>query len=417
MSLLLKNVIVLDLNSPAHGKQANILIEKGIIASLNGKTATKEVDLKGKSITVGWFDLNAQFNDPGNEHREDIESGIKCAQAGGFTDICLIPETDPPIESKSDVSYILKKSSGEVDVHVCAAVSEELNGENLTEMLDLKEAGAVAFSEGDRPIWNAELLLKALQYTAGMKSPIIQNGRDIHISTSTHMHEGKTSTNLGLRGEPSLSEELIIQRDIEILKYSGGSIHFSRISSAKSVDLIKAAKKTGLAVTCDVGVHHLIFNEESIGEFDTTFKVLPPYRSEKDRKALIKGVNEGIIDAICSNHRPYDQECKQLEFDLADPGNISLQTFYSSLLQISSEVSVEILIDKVTNGPRSVLNFDQLIIDKGQPAKLTILDPKGVWKLDSQTNLSKSFNSPYWNKELKGFVLGTINRSKATFNQ
>ncbi len=417
MSLLLKNVLVLDLNSPAHGKQANILIEKGVITSLAGKSATKEIDLTGKVATTGWFDLNAQFHDPGNEHREDISSGSRCAQAGGFTDVCLIPDTDPPIESKSDVNYLLRKALPEVDIHAFAAVSEGLKGENLTEMLDLKEAGAEAFSEGDRPIWNTELLLKALQYTASMDVPVIQNGRDIHIAASSHMHEGKTSTNLGLRGEPSLSEELVIQRDIDILKYSGGRIHFSRISSAKSIELIKLAKKSGLSVTCDVGIHHLIFNDESVGDFDTTFKVLPPYRSERDRKALVKGVKDGVIDAICSNHRPFDQECKQLEFDLADPGNTSLQTFYPSLVQISSEIPMEVLIDKITNGPRSILNLDQIRIEKEQPAKLTILDPDAVWHLNNHTNLSKSINSPFWEKELKGAVIGTLNGSKATFNQ
>ena len=415
MSLLLKNVLVLDLNSPAHNKQANLLIEKGIISSLNGQTASKVIDLKGKSVSYGWFDLNALFPDPGFEHREDIYSGSRVAQSGGFTDVCLMPATSPPIVSKSDVGYLLGKQSSEVDLHVCAAVSEELKGENLTEMMDLHEAGVVAFCDGDQPIWNAELLLKALQYTADMEVPVFQNARDIHISSKTHMHEGKMSTNLGLRGEPSLSEELMIQRDVEILKYSGGSIHFSRISTAKSVDLIKVAKKAGLSVTCDVGIHHLIFTDESIGDFDTAFKALPPYRSEKDRKVLIKGLKDGVIDAICSSHRPLDQECKQLEFDLADAGSTSLQTFFSSLMIVSKEIPIENLLDKVVNGPRRVLKKDQVKIDVGQKAKITVFDPGDSWQLNSQTNLSKSQNSLYWNAELTGRVVGTVNGQKATF--
>lgn len=415
MSLLLKNVLVLDSNSPAHNKQVNLLIEKGIITSLNGRSASKEIDLKGKSAGYGWFDLNALFPDPGFEHREDIHSGSKVAQGGGFTDVCLMPNTSPPIESKSDVGYLMGKRSNEVDLHVCAAVSEGLKGENLTEMMDLHEAGVVAFCDGDQPIWNTELLLKALQYTADMGVPIFQNARDIHISAKTHMHEGKMSTNLGLRGEPSLSEELMIQRDVEILKYSGGSIHFSRISTAKSVDLVKAAKKAGLSVTCDVGIHHLIFTDESIGDFDTVFKALPPYRSEKDRKALIKGVKDGVIDAICSSHRPLDQECKQLEFDLADAGSSSLQTFFSSLMMVTKEIPIEILLDKIVNGPRKVLKMDQVKIDKGQKAKITVFDTNASWQLNSQTNLSKSQNSPYWDTDLTGQVIGTINGQKATF--
>ncbi|SNT13772.1 dihydroorotase [Ekhidna lutea] len=412
MSLLLKNVLVLDLNSPAHNKQIDLLIENGIITSLKGKSAKKEIDLRGKTVSCGWFDLNAHFNDPGTEYREDIRSGSAVAAAGGFTDVCLIPETTPPIESKSDVKYILNRENDLVDLHVNAAVSEGLAGENLTEMLDLHQAGAVCFSDGDRPIWNAELLLKALQYTNDLGVPIIQNPRDLHISANTHMHEGKVSTNLGLRGEPSLTEELAIQRDIEILKYSGGKLHFSSISTAKGVELVKKAKKEGLAVTCDVGIHHLIFTDSSIGDFNTNYKSLPPYRTEKDRKSLVKGIKDGTIDAISSNHRPYDLESKQLEFDLAEAGNISLQTFYSCLLMVSKEVPIDILIDRVVNGPRRVLGIDLIKIDEGEKCKLTMVDPEESWILNGSTNQSKSHNSPFWESELKGKVIGTINQKK-----
>ncbi|MEQ9465914.1 MAG: dihydroorotase [Ekhidna sp.] len=414
MSLLLKNVHVVDVNSPVHGKQANILIENGKIASLKGRSAKKEIDLKGKFLSCGWFDLSAQFNDPGNEHREDIKSGSAAAQSGGFTDVCMVPSTRPPIESKSDVNYLLRRSGDEVDIHVIAAISEGLEGKNLTEVLDLHDAGAIAFSDGDLPVWNAELLLKALQYTSDIGLPIMQNARDMHISSNTHMHEGRMSTHLGLRGEPSLSEELMIRRDLDILKYSGGSIHFSRISTEKAVGLIKEAKKKGLSVTCDVGIHHLVFTDESVGDFDTNFKSLPPYRTERDRRALIKGVKEGVIEAICSNHRPYDQECKQLEFDLADPGNTSLQTFYSSLLKISKEIPIELLIDRVVNGPRKVLKKELIRIDEGEEAKLTIFDPSQTWVLNDESNRSKSRNSPYWGQEMKGKVLGTINKRSIT---
>jgi dihydroorotase len=414
MSLLLKKVQVLDSNSPAHTKQADILIENGKITSLKGKSAKKEIDLSGKMISCGWMDLNAQFNDPGNEHREDIESGSNSAQSGGFTDVWLTPETNPPITSKSDVNYLLKKSPDFIDIHPIAAISESLKGENLSEMLDLFDAGAGGFSDGDNPVWNTELLLKALQYTRDINVPIIQNARDISISSNTHMHEGKVSTHLGLRGEPSLSEEVIIQRDIEILKYSGGRLHFTKVTTAKGVDLIKKAKKEGLAVTCDAGLHHLLFTEDSLVDFDTNLKSLPPYRTESDRGALIKGVKDGTIDAICSNHRPYDQECKQLEFDLADPGSISLQTFYPVLLLVSKEIPMEILIDRVVNGPRKVMGMDTVKIAEGGVAKLTIFDPKASWVFNNNSNRSKSRNSPFWNQKLKGRVIGTINRKSIT---
>ncbi len=409
MSLLLKNAQIVDKNSPAHSKSINLLIENGKIASIVGGKAKREIDLKGKYVSYGWFDLNAHFCDPGYEHREDIESGINTSKSGGFTDVCLISGTEPPIESKSDVSYLRSRKSELVEIHVAGSISESQKGENLTEVLDLNSAGACCFSDGDQPIWNTELLLKSLEYTRDINVPIFQNARDLNISSNTHIHEGVFSTNLGLRADPSLSEELIVQRDLEVLRYSKGSLHFSRISSAKSVDLIRKAKKSGLSVTCDVGIHHLIFIDESIGDFDSTFKSLPHYRSESDRKALIKGVKDGVIDAICSNHRPLDLESKQLEFDLAEPGNISLQTFYSSLLTISTEIPLEILVDAIVNGPRKVLKKDLVKIDVGLEARLTIFDPDYSWILNSESNLSKSKNSPYWNQQLKGKVVGIVN--------
>ncbi|WP_425392580.1 dihydroorotase [Ekhidna sp.] len=414
MSILLKNVRVLDVNSPAHNKQVNILIENGVIISLSGRTADREYDLKDKLVSPSFFDLSAHFSDPGNEYREDLLSGSEAALSGGFADVCLIPDTNPPIESKSDVKYLIERCKEVVDVHPIGACSEALKGENLTEMLDLHDAGVVAFSDGDEPIWNTELLLKALQYTTEINVPIIQNARDINISSNAQMHEGKYSTHLGLRGEPSLSEELIIQRDIEVLKYSGGSLHFAKVSSARGLDLIKKAKKEKLSITCDVSIHHLLFTDESVGDFDTNYKNLPPFRTEKDRKALVKGVKDGTIDAICSNHRPFDQESKQLEFDLADPGSISLQTFFPSLVKLSTEVPLEILIERVVNGPRAVLKKEPIKIDKGEVAKLTIFDLDAKWTLNGKSNKSKSKNSPFWNTELVGQVAAVINRNHST---
>ena len=409
MSLLLKNALVIDKNSPSHSKPVNLLVEEGKIVSFNGKNAEKVIDLAGKVVTYGWFDLNANFSDPGHEYREDVMSGSELAQAGGFTDVCLMPGTFPPIERKGDVDYLSRRRSDLVNIYVCGALSEALKGENLTEILDLHSAGAICFSDGDEPIWNTELLLKALQYTSDINVPIFQNPRDIHLSANTHMHEGLHSTNLGLRGEPAFSEKLMIQRDLEVLRYGGGRLHFSRISTADSVHLIRAAKAEGLAVSCDVGIHHLIFTDELVGDFDTNYKSIPHYRSEIDRMALLEGIKDGAVDAICSNHRPLDGESKQLEYDLSEPGNISLQTFYPTLVRISKEVPFEILIDRVVNGPRKVLMKDPVVLEEGSEAKLVILDPKAVWNLNSETNLSKSKNSPFWGQELTGKVVGIVN--------
>ncbi len=409
MSLLLKNALVIDPKSSYHNKKKDILIEKGLIKSFGKSSARKTLDCTGKIVTPGWFDLNANFCDPGLEFKEDIASGTKVASRGGFTDVNVMPATQPPIVTKSDVEYIRAKELQEVELHVSAAVSHNLDGENLTEMIDLRGSGVESFSNGDQPISNTKLLLKALQYTSQLHVPVLQNARDSHLSEHTQMHEGVVSTGLGLKGEPSLSEELIVARDLGILKYSGGKIHFSKISTAKSVDLIRKAKKEKLNLTCDVSIHHLIFTDSSLGDFDSTFKSLPPFRSENDKKALIKGLKDGTIDAICSDHRPQDIESKKLEFDLADAGAISLQTFLPALLKIQ-EVPLEILIEKITHGPRKVLELEEISVKKGSVAKLTILDPKCEWRLDKKSNFSKSINSPFWEQQLIGKVAGTINR-------
>ncbi len=409
MSLLLKNCIVADTTSPHHTKKCSVLIEKGLITSFAGTSAEHVIDAEGKQVCVGWFDLNANFNDPGREDKEDLSSGCLAAFAGGFTDVQVIPNTNPVLESKADIEYITKFQSDTISLWAAAALSEETKGENLTELLDLQAAGASSATDGDVPVWNTELLLKALQYTAQVDMPIMQSAYDLQLSRGSQMHEGIVSTNLGLRGEPGLSEEITIKRDLDILEYAGGRLHFSRVSSAGSLPLIKEAKKKGLRVTADVAIHSLLFTDVSVGDFDTNLKVIPPFRTEEDRQALLEGVKSGVIDAICSNHRPHDLESKQLEFDLALPGAISLQTFYPSLLQLTNDIPFEVLLDRVTAGPRSVLGLTNISLKEGVPAKLTLLDPEQTWTLNDETNHSKSRNSPFWGSTLQGKVVATVN--------
>lgn len=413
MSLLLKNAQIVDSKSPHHSKKKDIFIKNGVVESFSASPAKRVIDCKGMMISPGWCDLNADFCDPGFEHKEDIKTGTEVASRGGFCDVNLTPATSPAIESKSDVEYVLSRAEKTVDLHVSASLSEGQKGENLTEILDLHHSGARSFSDGDLPIWNTKLLLKALQYLSKIDRPIFQNARDLHISSNAQMHEGLSSTQLGLSGEPALSEELVIGRDLEILRYAGGKMHFSKVSSGKSVEMIRKAKKEGLDVTCDVALHHLLFTDEDVGVFDTMYKTLPPFRGTRDRKSLLKGIKDGTIDAISSNHRPQDQESKQLEFDLADPGAISLQTFLPSLLMID-EVPLDLLVERITHGPRRILGLEEVCIKKGSVAKLTLFDTKAEWCLDEQTNSSKSVNSPFWGHKLKGKVAGTINGDKVS---
>lgn len=409
MSLLLKNCLVVDPGSVYHHKKCNLLVDNGVIASIDCGDVIATHELIDKIVTPGWFDLNAHFNDPGTEVKEDIRSGSEAALNGGFTDVQITPNTSPSLQSKTDIKYINGSSIAELSLHVSAALSEELKGENITEILDLHAAGAVSVSDGDNPIWNPELLLKALQYTSGLSLPVFQNPRDIHLSRNTQMHEGLHSTNLGLRGESKISEILTVKRDLDLLRYAGGHLHFTKISVKESVNLIREAREQGLNVTADVALPNLIYTDESVGIFDNNFKVLPPYRSAADRDALIAGVRSGVIDAICSNHRPQDLESKQLEFDLSEPGVITLQTFYPMLLGLIKEIPFDILVERITSGPRKVLSIPKVEIEEGMEAKLTILDSTEEWILDEQTNLSKSKNTPLFGEPLKGKVVGVVN--------
>lgn len=403
MKLLLSNARVLDADSPYNGQVVDILIEAGQITRIgSGLKAEKTHDLAGKLVTPGFCDLSAHFNEPGHENKEDLASGVRSAAFSGFTDVCVLPNTDPVIETKSDVTFIRSKSAKGVQLHVIAAVSEGCKGENLTEMLDLNAAGAIAFSDGLKPIWNTELLLKALQYMHQFDGLVINRPKDIYLSQFTHMHEGVVSTMMGMNGEPALAEEIAIKRDLDVLRYTGGRIHFAQISSAKSVDLIKAAKKDGLPVTCDVAIHQLIYTDEALSDFDSHLKVDPPFRTEKDRKALIKGLKEGIIDAIVSAHQPQDPENKDLEFDLAAPGIASLPTVFSQLITLQDELPLEIAISRLTTNPRSILGLDAVSVSEGMPARLAIFDPEKEWTLNGSSNPSKSHNSPELGKKLTG---------------
>ncbi len=410
MKILLSQATIFDPASKFHQKKYDILIEDGVITQIGQNLKAKKViDCDKKEVFPGFVDLFAHFNDPGFEHKEDLESGSRVANSGGFTDVLLIPNNHPVTQSKSDVEYIQSQSKYGVDLWAMGAVSEGTAGENLTEILDLQHAGARAFSDGINSIWNTELLLKALQYVQKFDGLIINRPKDKHLSMHTHMHEGVVSTLLGLKGEPSISEELAIQRDLDILRYTGGRLHFSQISTIKSVSLIKKAKKEGLNVTCDVGIHHLVFTEDLINNFDSNYKSDPPFRSEKDRKALIKGVAEGTIDAVVSAHQPQDAENKELEFDLAANGLLSMQTLYAMFIQLKPEIALDKLITAITINPRKILDLPPVQIEEGYPAKLTIAEPGHVWSYNQTTNQSKSANSPFLGFDLKGRVFGTIN--------
>jgi dihydroorotase len=302
-----------------------------------------------------------------------------------------------------------------VKLHPIAAVSINCEGKELTEMIDLHTAGAVAFTDGTNPIWHTNILLKSLLYVQKFDGLIINRPEDQMLTAFGNMNEGVVSTSLGMKGMPYIAEEVMIKRDLQLLEYAGGKIHFSLISSSGSVALIKEAKKKGLKVTADVGIHYLLFDESYLTSFDTNYKVNPPFRMEKDKKALIKAVKDGVIDAVVSDHQPHDEECKKLEFDLADFGITGLQTYYSQLLKVFGE-ETDAIIEKTQLKAKSILGFNQPTIEEGTEACLTLFSPDIDWVFSAAANKSKSENSPLYGKELKGGVVGIFNDNKLVLN-
>ncbi len=362
------------------------------------------------------MDLFADFCDPGQEHKEDLISGSNAAASGGFTDVCLIPNTQPAITNKSSVDYI-KSKSALVNLHPIGAVSNQLEGKDLAEMYDMKRAGAVAFSDGIKPVQQAGLLLKAMQYVKAFDGVIIQVPEDTSISKNGLMHEGVTSTQLGMQGKPSIAESIQIQRDIELLQYTGSNIHFTGISTKKSVDLIRQAKKQGLHVTCSVTLYHLLFTDKQLETYDSTYKVFPPLRTETDRNALIRAIEDGTIDCITTHHSPQDWDAKNVEFEYAKPGMIGLQTLLSMLLQVSENIQLEKWISLLTEKPRTILGLPLPEISEGNQACLTIFNTEEKWVLNEKSNRSKSANSPYFNHEMKGKVLAVVNNNQLYTNE
>ncbi len=418
MNIIFSNAVINDLESKHHGERVDVRVESGVVTeigpNLNGHNI---LDLNGKELSPSLVDLFAHYNEPGTEYCEDLSSGCEVACFSGFTDVCVIPNTSPVIDDKSIISFIRSKSSKGVTLHPIASLSEQCKGENLTEILDLNEAGAVAFSDGLKPIWNTELLLKALQYVSKFNGLIINRPKDIHLSQYSHMHEGIMSTTLGLKGEPSISEELSIKRDLDVLRYAGGRLHISHLSTTNGVSLIRAAKREGLKITCDVALPQLLFNESYVEGYDSNFKIDPPLRGEKDRKALIRGLRDNTIDAIVSSHQPLDVESKNLEFDLASFGMSSQPIVYGALLSIKSELPVDISLNKLGAGPRRILGLKNVSLEVGSVAKFAIFDSDLVWSFDRKSNPSKSINTPYFGQKMKGFCFGIFDGKRFYQNE
>lgn len=414
MKILIQSPQIIDPTSPFHLKEKNVLITNGKIDQIGDKnySADRVIKADGMLLSTGWFDIGTFVGDPGLEHREDLTSVARLAAASGFTEIAVLPNTTPSVQTKNEISYITRNNENRVvQIHAMASVTRNNKGEELTEMIDLHEAGAIAFTDGLKPIWHTDIFLKALQYLQKFNGVLIDHPEDNWLNLFGQMHEGTNSTRLGLKGMPRIAEEIAVSRNIELLNYAGGRLHFSKISTAKSIDLIRNAKRK-LGITCDIAAYQALLDDSMLTGFDTNFKVNPPLREKADNDALIRALKEDVIDVIVSGHLPHDDESKNLEFDLAEFGIINLQTFGANLTALSKYVSWPDLIEKVTANPRKVLQQPIPSIQEEAKANLTLFDPERAWELTEKNNLSKSKNSPWFGQTLKGKVVAVFNNNR-----
>ncbi len=418
MNIVLRQARIVD---PLTGtdRVADLFIHDGIIEKIGDTALAKDaevVDLRGKIVAPGFCDMHVHLREPGYEYKETIESGTRAAAAGGFTAICCMPNTSPAIDDASVVKNILltskKVNNGIVDVHPIAAVTKGREGKELAPMIELVRSGAIGFSDDGAPVMDAEVMRRALEYAGMLNCPVIQHAEDITMSKGGVMNEGFMSTRLGMPGIPAVAEEVMITRDIHLVRYTGGKYHVAHISTRGSVGLVRQAKRDNIPVTCEVTPHHFTLTDESLGSYDTNFKMNPPLRTREDVEAVREGLRDGTIDVIATDHAPHSYDDKEVEFQYAPFGIVGLETAIGlamTHLVGSTYLTVGQMVEKFSVNPRRILGLRPLRISEGEPANLTILDPDDEWVVDVNRFKSKSKNSPFDGWKLKGCPKGIIN--------
>jgi len=422
MQVHIRKARVIDPGSRYHDKVTDLLIEDGVIKQIAANIKCdpdKVIEAKGLCVSEGWVDVFADYREPGFEHKETIASGLACAAAGGFTDVLLAPNTQPALSTKSAIKFVLQKAEGNaVSLYPIGAATQNTDGKDLAEMLDMRANGAVAFSDGWKPVQSTGLMLKALEYLKAFHGLLIQLPVDGSLASGGLMNEGEVSTSLGMAGIPALAETIMLHRDIELLRYTGSRLHVTGITTAVSVQMIRRAKAEGLAITCSVTPYHLALTDDALKTYDSAFKVMPPLRGEADRLALIEGIKDGTIDCIATHHRPHEWDAKTREFEYAADGMAVQQVAFSILWNVLEEhISIERMTELLTVIPRDIFGLEMPEIKKGNKAVLTIFTTAGDTVLDERNNQSLSRNNPFWGKRLRGKVLGIINHNQIYLNQ
>ena len=417
MNILIKSATIIDSKSEFHNTTQDLLIENGVITkiskSIKNPKNYKEIKLDNLHISQGWFDSSVSFGEPGYEERETIENGLKTAAYSGFTSVAVNANTNPIIDSNSNITFLNSKANNNaVNLLPIGALTTGSKGEYLAELFDMSTAGAVAFYDYKKPISNPNLMKIALQYASNFDGLVCSFPQENKISGQGVMNENITSTRLGLKGIPALAEELQVARDLFLLEYTGGKLHIPTISTETSVDLIREAKKKKLDVTCSVAIHNLYFTDDVLTDFDTNYKVLPPLRTQTDIDALIEAVKDGTIDMVTTDHNPIDIEEKKIEFDHANYGSIGLESAFGALQSIFTTKKT---IDVLTKG-KARFSVEQSPINVGSSANMTLFNPDTKYTFSKKDMVSRSKNSIFENETLKGKAYGIISKNQVVLN-
>tara|TARA_B100001287_G_scaffold47298_1_gene36371 strand:- start:6759 stop:8015 length:1257 start_codon:yes stop_codon:yes gene_type:complete len=418
MNSLIKSATIIDKNSEFHNKSVDILIKNGIISDIseiikNPKNYS-EISFPNLHVSKGWFDYSVCTGEPGFEERDNLLNTLKVASNSGFTSVGLQPNTFPITEKSTEIEYLKAiAENSNIDIYPIGALTKKSEGNELAELLEMKNAGAIGFGDYKKSIVNPNMLKLALLYSKDFNLPIFSFPHNKEVSNNGVMNESKTSTILGLRGIPNISEEIQITRDIKILEYTGGNLHIPYISTGNSVELIKKAKEKGLNISCSTCIHNLFFDDNNLVDFDTKFKVLPPLRNLSDIKELISGVKEGIIDLVTSDHNPLNIELKNVEFDNAEFGTIGLESFFGALNKI---FPLKTTINILTKG-KKLFGIEETSIKIGAKADISLFNPINSYVFDDKNIISMSKNSIFKGSSLKGKIYGTISNGKINLNE